>query len=139
MKKVVAGLSLVLMVCMITLLPTVAVAYLGLGYSGTPIAYGGWIIGQVYIEAQHVMRPIPWVKITVTSPTDSTFSKVTSTNEGGYYRVYVPPGNYTVTAEYTHYTQTYNITMREDAIYRWVNIYITRPDMPEYQDRLSSQ
>jgi hypothetical protein len=136
-RKTLAAVVLVLTVYIAFMLPSVTVAYkMPPGYSGTPIKYGGWLIGKVYMEIRHYMQTIPWAKITVTS-TDGTTTKVTSTNGQGGYRIYLPPGEYKVTVSHSHYTQEYDVTIREDQIYRILNIIIERPDMPEFQDRLA--
>lgn len=136
-KKIVAAVVLVLTIYIAVMLPTFTVAYKPPpGYSGKPIKYGGWLIGQVYMEIRHHMQAIPWTKITITS-TDGAITKIASTNGNGAYRVYLPPGDYTVTVSYSRYTQEYEVTIREDQIYRLLNIYIERPDMTEFQDRLA--
>lgn len=137
-RNVFPALLLVLAFYMTMMTPTLAVAYTGTGYSGTPIKYGGWLIGQVYMEVSYVFQVIPWATITVTS-TDGTITKVVYSNGYGWYRVYLPPGDYKVTVTYAHYTQTYEVTIREDQIYRLLNIIIERPDMPEFQDHLASK
>lgn len=136
-RKLLPLAVLMLTTYMLLLLPTFTAAYGGYyWYSGKPIKYGGWLIGQVYMEIRDKVQPIPWVKITVTSA-NGTMTKVAYTNGYGYYRVYLPPGDYTVTASYVRYTQTSNVTIWENAEYRRLNIYIERPDMPEFQDRLA--
>ena len=138
-KKILPAAVLVLTVYLLVLLPTLAVAYrLPPGYGGTPIKYGGWLIGQVIMEIRHRIQTIPWVKITITS-TDGALTKVTKTNEYGNYKIYLPPGDYNVTATYARYVQTYNITIREDQIFYRLNIYIERPDAPEFQDHLATK
>jgi hypothetical protein len=136
-KKTITAVILVLTVYLAVVHTTVAVAYTPPpGYSGKPIKYGGWLIGQVYMEMHHIIRRIPWAKITATS-VDGTFTKTTTTSGFGSYKMYLPPGNYTVTLTHAHYTQKYDITIREDQIYRLLNIYIERPDMPEFSDKLA--
>jgi CubicO group peptidase (beta-lactamase class C family) len=138
-RNVLTCTVLVLTVYLAILLPTAAFAYTPFsGYSGTPIKYGGWILGEVTMEMRHIIRKIPWVKITVTG-TDVDGKSVTKevhTNGFGSYRVYLPPGNYTVTASHAQYSQTYNVPIREDQIYRFLNIYLERSDAPEFQDYL---
>jgi hypothetical protein len=137
-RKVLPAIALALAVCMTAQLPALTVAYHGYGYSGTPIKYGGWLVGQVYTEVGHVMQVVPWAKITVTN----SYGNVTMdaySNGYGWYRLYLPPGDYKVNATYAHYTQTYDVTIREDQIYRLLNVYILRTDMPEFQDRLASK
>jgi len=135
--KVLPVIALALAVCMTAQLPALAFAYSGIGYSGTPIKYGGWLIGQVHIEIRHRMQEAPWAKIITTSTNGST--QVAYSNGNGWYRLYLPPGDYKVNATYAHYTQTYDVTISEDQIYRLLNIIIDRPDMPEFQDRLASK
>ncbi|MBS7629868.1 carboxypeptidase regulatory-like domain-containing protein [Candidatus Bathyarchaeota archaeon] len=134
--KILPIILLVFTIYLVTFYPAYTVAYKGFGYSGVPIKYGGWLIGQVTMQIRHNIQLIPWAKITVTS-TDGTFSEVTYTNGYGCYRIYLPPGEYKVTVEHARYSQTYEVTMREDAIYRLLNVYLERPDA-EFQDRLSS-
>ncbi|MGQ9543262.1 MAG: carboxypeptidase-like regulatory domain-containing protein [Candidatus Bathyarchaeia archaeon] len=135
--KILPLIFMVLTVYLVTLHPTFTVAYTGFGYSGVPIKYGGWLIGQVRMQIRHVVQDIPWAKVTVTI-TNGTLIGVTYTNSYGWYRIYLPPGDYKVTVEHARYSQTYEITMRENAIYRLLNVYLERPDAPEFQDRLSS-
>ena len=127
-KRTITAVVLVLTVYLTVVHTSVAVAYTPPpGYSGTPIKYGGWLIGRVYMEMRHIMRAIPWAKINATS-VDGTFTKTVTTNGFGGYKMYLPPGNYTVTLSHAQYTQTYDINIRVDQIYRWLNIYIERPD-----------
>jgi len=138
-KKILPVVVLVFTIYIAVMLPTFTVAYTPPpGYSGKPIKYGGWLIGQVTMEIRHIVRAIPWAKITVTS-VDGTFTKTVSTNGMGTYKIYLPPGDYTVTVSYVRYTQKYDITIREDQIYRFLNIYIERPDMPEFSDKLAAK
>jgi len=138
-RKVLTCTVLVLTVYLAILLPTPAFAYKGmLGYSGKAIKYGGWLMGEVTMEMRHIIRKIPWATITVTG-TDldgKNVTKVVHTSGFGSYRVYLPPGNYTVTASHAHYSQTYNVPIREDQIYRFLNIYLERSDAPEFKDYL---
>jgi hypothetical protein len=120
-------------------LPSMAVARYynyGYGYHGTPIKYGGWLAGNAYIEIRHIVQTAAWATITVES-TDGSLTKVLHTSERGGYATYLPPGNYTVTASYSRYTQEYSIEMRESSPLRLLNIYFDRPDCPEFQDRLA--
>jgi hypothetical protein len=136
-RKLLPGVVLVLTVYLAVCLPTFAVAYTPPpGYSGKPIKYGAWLIGQVVMEIQHYIQKIPWATITVTNA-DGTFTKTATTNGNGYYRVYLPPGEYKVTVSYSRYSQTYDVTIRVDQEYRWLNVLLERPDTPEFQDRLA--
>ena len=130
-RNILTCTALLLTVYLATLLPTAAFAYTpGPGYSGTPINYGGWLLGRVYIEIRGVVENAPWAKITVTG-TDSSGKAVSDlaySNGFGNYRAYLSPGNYTVTVNYAHYTQTYNVQIKTDQIYYLLNIYIERPD-----------
>jgi len=136
-RKLLPAVVLVLTVYLAVCLPTFAVAYTPPpGYSGKPIKYGAWLIGQVVMEIQHVVQKIPWATITVTNA-DGTFKKTATTHGDGYYRVYLPPGEYNVTVSYSRYSQTYEVTIRVDQEYRWLNVLLERPDMPEFQDRLA--
>ena len=129
---------LILTIYVAMFLPSMAVAryYYGYGYSGTPIEYGGWLVGNAYIEIRHVVQVAPWATITVES-TDGSLTKVLHTTGNGGYKTYLPAGNYTVTASYSRYTQDYDIEIREDTSMRLLNIYFYRPDCPEFQDRLA--
>jgi len=103
------------------------------GYSGIPIRYGGWIYGQAtYQSAKYQIRTAVWATITVSN---ETYAQATYTNEAGYYRVYVPPGTYTLTVRYAGYSQSYSVTIKEDQIKYLLNIYIERPEM-EFRDHL---
>lgn len=136
-RKLLPAVVLVLTVYLAVCLPTFAVAYTPPpGYSGKPIKYGGWLIGQVLMEIRHIVQKIPWATITVTTA-DGTFTKTATTNGNGYYRVYLPPGEYKVTVSYARYSQTYDVTIRVDQEYRFLNVLLERPDMPEFQDRLA--
>ncbi|MCX6659798.1 MAG: carboxypeptidase-like regulatory domain-containing protein [Candidatus Bathyarchaeota archaeon] len=136
-RRLLPAVVLVLTVYLAVCLPTFAVAYTPpLGYSGKPIKYGGWLVGQVLMEISHIVQKISWAKITVTTA-DGTFTKTATTNGYGYYRVYLPPGEYKVTVSYARYSQTYDVTIRVDQEYRFLNVYLERPDMPEFQDRLA--
>jgi len=136
-RKLLPAVVLVLTVYLAVCLPTFAVAYTPPpGYSGKPIKYGAWLIGQVVMEIQHIVQKIPWATITVTNA-DGTFKKTATTHGDGYYRVYLPPGEYNVTVSYSRYSQTYDVTIRVDQQYRFLNVYLERPDTPEFQDRLA--
>ncbi|MCJ7760541.1 carboxypeptidase-like regulatory domain-containing protein [Candidatus Bathyarchaeota archaeon] len=136
-RRFLPAVVLVLTVYLAVCLPTFAVAYTTPpGYSGKPIKYGGWLVGQVLMEISHIVQKIPWATITVTNA-DGTFTKTATTNGYGYYRVYLPPGEYKVTVSYARYSQTYDVTIRVDQEYRFLNVYLERPDMPEFQDRLA--
>lgn len=124
-------------------LPSIAVASYyyrysnyGYGYSGTPIKYGGWLVGNAYIEVRHVTQPAAWASIEIVS-TDGSLTKVVHTTGLGGYKAYLPPGNYTVTASYSRYSQDYDIEIFEGSEIRLLNIYFYRPDCPEFQDRLA--
>jgi hypothetical protein len=120
-------------------LPSMAVARYynyGYGYTGSPIKYGGWLVGQAYIEVRHQVQEAAWATITVES-TDGSLTKVLNTNGRGGYKAYLPPGSYEVTASYSRYTQKYAIEIQEGTPLRLLNIYFDRPDCPEFQDRLA--
>jgi len=108
----------------------------GYGYTGTQIKYGGWLAGNAYIEVRHIVQVATWATVTVEN-TDGSLTKVLHTNGRGGYKTYLPPGNYTVTASYSRYTQEYAIEIREDSHLRLLNIYFDRPDAPEFQDHLA--
>lgn len=130
---------LILTIYVAMFIPSMAVARYynyGYGYSGTPIKYGGWLVGNAYIEIRHVVQVAAWATITVESA-DGSLTKVLHTTGQGGYKTYLPPGNYTVTASYSRYTQDYDIEIREDSSMRLLNIYIYRPDAPEFQDHLA--
>jgi hypothetical protein len=128
---------LILTIYVAMFLPSMAVArYYGYGYSGTPIKYGGWLVGNAYIEVKHIVQPAAWATITVES-TDGSLTKVVHTSGVGGYKAYLPAGTYTLTACYSRYTQEYDIEILETSSYRLQNIYFDRPDCPEFQDRLS--
>jgi hypothetical protein len=120
-------------------IPSMAIARYynyGYGYSGTPIRYGGWLVGNAYIEVRHVVQPAAWASITIES-TNESLTKVVHTSGAGGYKCYLPPGTYTVTACYSRYTQEYSIEIFEGSEIRLLNIYFDRPDCPEFQDRLA--
>jgi hypothetical protein len=130
---------LILTVYITMFLPSMAIARYsnyGYGYSGTPIKYGGWLVGNAYIEVRHLVQPAAWATITIES-TDGSLTKVVHTSGAGGYKSYLPPGNYTVAACYSRYTQEYNIEIFEGSEIRLLNIYFDRPDCPEFQDRLA--
>ena len=136
-RRLLPAVVLVLTVYLAVCLPPFAVASTPPpGYSGKPIKYGGWLIGQALMEIRHIIQKIPWATITVTNA-DGTFKKTATTNGYGYYRVYLPPGEYKVTVSYARYSQTYDVTIRVDQEYRFLNVLLERPDMPEFQDRLA--
>ncbi len=130
-RNVLTCTVLVLTVYLAILLPTAALAYTpSPGYSGTPINYGGWLLGEVDMNIRNIVEKVPWAQITVTG-TDSTGKAVTDvvhSNGFGTYRVYLSPGTYTVTVSYLQYSQTYNVKINVDQIYYLLNIYIERPD-----------
>ena len=130
---------LILTIYVAMFIPSMAVARrynFGYGYSGTPIKYGGWLVGNAYIEVRHIVQGAAWATITIEN-SDGSFSEVKHTSGKGGYKIYLPPGNYTVKASYSRYTQEYSIEMNEGDPVHIQNIYFYRPDCPEFQDRLA--
>ena len=135
-KRFLLGVGALLVTLMFATFTASAVAYkLPPCYGGTPIRYGGWVYGQVtYQSARFIIQGAVWAQITISN---DTYTALTTTKSDGWYRVYIPPGDYTLTVKYAQYEQSCPIHMNEDQVKLLLNIYIQRPEMG-FKDRLAS-
>lgn len=135
-KRFLLGVGALLVTLMFATFTASAVAYkLPPCYGGTPIRYGGWVYGQVtYQSARYIIQGAVWAQITISN---DTYTAITTTKQEGWYRVYVPPGDYTLTVKYAQYTQSYQLHINVDQIKYLLNIYIQRPEMG-FKDWLAS-
>jgi len=135
-KRFLLGAGTLLVTLMFATFTASAVAYkLPPCYGGTPIRYGGWVYGQVtYQSARFIIQGAVWAQITISN---DTYTAITTTKQEGWYRVYVPPGDYTLTVKYAQYTQSYQLHINVDQIKYLLNIYIQRPEMG-FKDWLAS-
>jgi len=65
---------------------------------------GGMVYGHVYgRNYMGDLKPLAWANVTVTN---ETYKQTTSSGEHGYYKMYVPVGEYTLTASLVGYNSS---------------------------------